>query len=116
MYYRHDLDYTYPERSDSHMLSLERTRPLKLDENYEYMPHGAAFRKRKGWRRIFGKGPFVDLHIAEPIYADKTLSPRESAEELRKRAYIIMQHMNGIDPGAPTYNEDQSIENYQKTM
>jgi len=274
MYYRHDLDYTYPERSDSHMLSLERTRPLKLDENYEYMPHGAAFRikrafaavllhtvvfplmhlthglriygkanlrkhkkelkngaitvsnhvfmwdylavlkairphisyfpawennletgfqpfmrmlgampipednihamisfkramdgvvssgkwlhvfpegsmwyfypdirplkpavfsyavkyekplipitmsfrKRKGWRRIFGKGPFVDLHIAEPIYAYKTLSPRESAEELRKRAYIIMQHMNGIDPGAPTYNEDQSIENYQKTM
>jgi hypothetical protein len=24
--------------------------------------------------------------------------------------------MNGIHPGDPTYNEDQSIEHYQKTM
>jgi hypothetical protein len=27
-----------------------------------------------------------------------------------------MQEMNGIHPGDPTYNEDQSIEHYQKTM
>ena len=26
MYYRHNLDYTYPERSDQHMLVLKRTR------------------------------------------------------------------------------------------
>ena len=28
MYYRHNLDYTYPERSDQHMLELKRTREL----------------------------------------------------------------------------------------
>ncbi len=274
MYYRHDLDYTYPERSDEHMLVLKRTRELHLDENYEYMPRGfwfrikralvaallhtvvfplthlthglriygrknlkkhrkefkngaitisnhvfmwdylcvqkairphisyfpawkpnfesgfhtfmrilggmpipegdihammafkrgmdevaasnrwmhvfpegslwyfypdirplklavftyavkydkplipisMSFRPRKGFRKIFGKGPFVDLHIAEPIYADKTLKPRAAAEELRARAYKIMQEMNGICPGDPTYNEDQNIDNYQKTM
>ena len=274
MYYRHNLDYTYPEQSDEHMLSLKCTRTIHLDENYEYMPHGVlfcieralvasllhlivfplmrlthglriygrknlkshkkefkngaitisnhvfmwdylcvlkairphisyfpawktnfecgwqpfmrilggmpipegdihammkfkrdmdevvesgrwlhvfpegsmwyfypdirplklsafnyavkygkpiipismSFRPRKGFRRIFGKGPFVDLPIAEPIYADKSLAPRDAAIELRARAYKIMQEMNGVNPGDPTYNEDQNIKNYQKTM
>ena len=43
MYYRHDLDYTYPERSDQHMLVLESTRTLELDEGYDYMPSGFWF-------------------------------------------------------------------------
>ena len=80
------------------------------------IPISMSFRPRKGLRRIFCKGPSVDLHISEPIYADKSLSPREAADELRARAYRIMQEMNGIYPGDPTYNEDQSIENYCKTM
>ena len=274
MYYRHNLDYKYPERSDEHMLVLKRTRELKLDKNYEYMPRGFAFRvkralvavvlhlivfplthlthglrihgkknfkkhkkefkngaitisnhvfmwdylcvlkairphisyfpawkpnfessfcpfmrilggmpipeddihamisfkhamdevvesgrwlhvfpegslwyfypdirplkpavfqyavkyekplipismsfrPRRGWRKIFGKGPFVDLHISEPIYADKSLPYGEAVNELRARAYRIMQEMNGIHPGDPTYNEDQNIDNYRKTM
>ena len=98
-------------------------RPLKLAaftyaEKYDkpLIPISMSFRPRTGFRKIFGKGPFVDLHIAEPIYADKTLPPRESAEELRSRAYRVMQEMNGIYPGDPTYNEDQSIDAYQKTM
>ena len=274
MYYRHELDYTYPERSDQHMLILKRTHEVTLDENYAYMPHGVAFRikralvatalhlvvfpltrlthglriygrenlrkhkaelkhgaitvsnhvfmwdylcvlkairphisyfpawkvnfesgfspfmrilggmpipegdlhatqafrrgldevvesgrwlhvfpegslwyfypdirplkitaftyaakykkplipismsfrPRRGWRRIFGKGPFVDLHVAEPVYADPALPVREAAEELRARVYRTMQEMNGIPVGAPTYNEDQRIDHYQKTM
>ena len=274
MYYRHNLNYTYPERSDEHMLTLKRTKELHLDEHYDYMPHGTwfkisralvasllhlivfpltrlthglkiygrknlkahkdelkngaitisnhvfmwdylcvlkairphisyfpawkpnfesgfqpfmrilggmpipendirammsfklgmdevvksgkwlhvypegslwyfypdirplkpavftyavkydkplipismSFRPRKGLLWLFGKGPCVDLHISEPIYADKTLPPRQAAEELRARAYKIMQEMNGIFPGDPTYNEDQNIDTYQKTM
>ena len=58
----------------------------------------------------------MDLHIAEPIYADKSLPTRVAADELRARAYRIMQEMNGIHPGDPTYNEDQNIDNYRKTM
>ena len=80
------------------------------------IPISMSFRPRKGIRRIFGKGPFVDLHIAEPMYADAALPPREAALELRARAYRVMQEMNGIHPGDPTYNEDQCIENYRKTM
>ena len=47
MYYRHDLGYTYPERSDQHMLVLKRTHPIQLDENYPYMPCGAWFRIKR---------------------------------------------------------------------
>ena len=44
MYYRHNLNYTYPERSDEHMLTLNSTREIKLDKNYEYLPHGVWFK------------------------------------------------------------------------
>ena len=80
------------------------------------IPISMSFRPRRGFRRIFGKGPFVDLHISEPIYADESLSPREAADDLRARAYHIMQVMCGISPGDPTYNVDQNIDNYKKTM
>ena len=80
------------------------------------IPISMSFRPRKGFRKIFGKGPFVDLHIAKPIYADESLSIRDAANELRIRASRIMQEMNGIFPTDPTYNEDQCIENYKKTM
>ena len=80
------------------------------------IPITMSFRPRKGFRKIFGKGPFVDLHIAEPLYADESLPLREAADELRARAYRVMQEMNGILPGDPTYNEDQNIDHYQKTM
>ena len=98
-------------------------RPLKIAA-FQYavkydkplIPISMSFRPRRGWRRIFGKGPFVDLHVAEPLYADKTLPPRAAAEALRAEAYRIMQEMNGIYPGDPTYNEDQDINHYRKTM
>ena len=80
------------------------------------IPITMSFRPRKGIRKIFGKGPFVDLHISEPVYADKSLNTRDGANELRARVYHIMQQMNGIKPGDPTYNTNQKIEDYQKTM
>ena len=128
--FKHDLDevvrsgrwlHMFPEGSLWYF--YPDIRPLKIavfdyavKYNKPLIPISMSFRPRKGWRRIFGKGPFVDLHVAEPIYADQTLPPREAAEELRSRAYKIMQKMNGIMPGDPTYNEDQCIDNYHSTM
>jgi 1-acyl-sn-glycerol-3-phosphate acyltransferase len=98
-------------------------RPLKpavfmyaAEYNKPLIPISMSFRPRRGWRRIFGKGPFVDLHIAEPLYVDTALPTRDAANELRGRAYRVMQEMNGIKLGDPTYNEDQNIDHYRKTM
>ena len=106
------LWYFYPDirpmKTSAFMYAVKYDKPL--------VPITMSFRPRCGFRKIFGKGPFVDLHIGELLYADKTLPPREATEELRARAYRTMQAMNGIFPGDPTYNEDQNIDNYQKTM
>ena len=80
------------------------------------IPITMSFRPRKGINKLFGKGPCVDLHIAEPLYANKAMNYRDAVEDLRARAYHIMQEMNGINPGDPTYNTDQNIDNYRKTM
>jgi 1-acyl-sn-glycerol-3-phosphate acyltransferase len=80
------------------------------------IPISMSFRPRKGINKIFGKGPCVDLHIAEPLYANKAMTYRAAVDDLRARAYHVMQEMNGIFPGDPTYNTDQNIDTYRKTM
>lgn len=80
------------------------------------IPIAMSFRPRRGLQKLFSKKPLVDLHIGEPMYADKSLSPAEAAAKMQADAYKIMQQMCGIVPGDPTYNEDQDPTHYHKTM
>lgn len=80
------------------------------------IPITMSFRPRKGITKWFTKTPMVDLHIGEPLFADKELSAVSAAKKLQEQAYHIMQVMNGIHPGDPTYNTDLDPANYQKTM
>ncbi len=80
------------------------------------IPITFSFRPRKGIQKWFGKNPLVDLHIGEPLYHDKNLSVPDAIDELHRRAYHTMQVMNGINPGDPTYNVNQNVDEYQKTM
>ena len=80
------------------------------------LPITLSFRPRKGLWKLLGKSPLVDLNIGDPIYHDKSLPKLEAIKKLQKDAYHILQQMNGIHPGDPTYNTDLNPENYQKTM
>ena len=80
------------------------------------IPITMSFRERKGITRLFSKTPCVDLHVGDPLFPDKTLSAAEAMDKLHAEAYHVMQVMNGINPGDPTYNTDQNIETYKKTM
>lgn len=98
-------------------------RPLKkaifkysVKHNKPIIPMSISFRPRKGLWKLIGKKPLADLHIGDPLFPDKTLPLNEAIEKMHKEAYHIMQVMNGINPGDPTYNTDQNIENYKKTM
>ena len=84
--------------------------------NRPVLPITMSFRRRKGITRLFTKTPCVNLHVGEPLTANPDLNKREAVEDLRARAYHVMQGMNGIHPGDPTYNTDQDIDHYQKTM
>lgn len=98
-------------------------RPLKpavfnfaVRHNKPVIPITISFRERKGITRLFTKTPCADLHIGEPLLPDTTLSVKEATDKLHKEAYHVMQVMNGINPGDPTYNTNQSIDEYVKTM
>ena len=98
-------------------------RPLKpavfkfaVNHNKPVIPFVFTFRPRKGIWKLFGKKPFVDLWVGEPILPDTTLDKKEAIEKLHKETYHIMQVMAGINPGDPTYNTNQNIDEYVKTM
>ena len=80
------------------------------------LPITFSFRPRSGLWKLLGKSPLVDLNIGDPIFHDKSLSKPEAARKMQQEAYHIMQAMNGIHPGDPTYNIDQNIAAYRKTM
>lgn len=111
----------YPE--GSMWLFYPDIRPLKLAV-FKYavkydrpiIPITMSFRPRKGLTKLFTKKPQVDLHVGEPLFADKSLTPAQAARDLQSRAYHVMQVMNGIMPGDPNYNTDLDPDRYVKTM
>ena len=98
-------------------------RPLKpavfkfaVKHNKPVIPITISFRPRKGIWKILRNKPCVDLHIGDPILPDTSLSMSDAIDKLHKEAYHVMQVMNGINPGDPTYNTNQDIDTYKKTM
>jgi len=98
-------------------------RPLKkavfkfaVRYNRPVIPMTISFRPCRGVYKIFGKKPLADLNIGEPVFPDKSLPQTEAIGKMQAEVYHIMQGMNGINPDDPTYNVDQNIDNYKKTM
>lgn len=98
-------------------------RPLKkaifkysVKHNKPVIPITLSFRPRKGLWKLFGSKPCVDLNIGEPLFPDMDLPRNEAIDKMHKEAYHVMQVLNGINPGDPTYNTCQDIDKYQKTM
>ena len=94
MYYRHELDYTYPERSDEHMLVLKKTREICLDKDYEYMPRGIGFRlKRAGVAVLLHLiiFPLTRLTHGLRIYGRENL--KKHKKELKDGAITISNHV-----------------------
>ena len=98
-------------------------RPLKpavfkfaVRNNKPVIPMVITFRKRRGLWKLIGKKPLADIHIGEPLLPDTSIDEKEAIDKMHKEAYHIMQVMAGINPGDPTYNTDQNIDHYKKTM
>lgn len=50
-----------------------------------------TYRRRAGIAGMITKRPAITLHISDPIYPDKTLSPAKAKVELRNRAFEFME-------------------------
>lgn len=44
MYYRHNLDYQYPDKSDQHMITVKHLRDVNCDEMYPYLQKSLWFK------------------------------------------------------------------------
>ena len=98
-------------------------RPLKkavfkyaVDFDRPVLPITLSFRPRTGLWKLLGKSPLVDLNIGDPFFHDKHLSKPEATRKMQRDALHILQAMNGIHPGDPTYSTELDPENYRKTM
>lgn len=80
------------------------------------LPITLSFHPRTGLWKLIGKRPLVDLNIGDPIFYNKELPKLEAIKKMQQDAYHIMQGMNGIHPGDPTYSTNLDTETYHKTM
>ena len=44
MYYRHDIDYQYPDQCDEHMITVKHLRDITIDKDYPYLQKGFWFK------------------------------------------------------------------------
>ena len=94
MYYPHNLDYTYPDKSDEHMLVLKTKREVHLDRDYPYMPRGFFFRvKRALVATVLHLVVFPLMHLTHGlrIYGRENL--RKHKKELKNGAITIANHV-----------------------
>ena len=92
MYYRNELGFTYPERSDQHMLTLKRSHEVSLSAEYEYMPHGAWFCiKRALVASVLHLVVFPVMHLTHGlrIYGRKNLRKHKKELVLKGKKFFI---------------------------
>ena len=94
MYYRHNLDLTYPERSDEHMITVKHLRDTHFDENYEYLPKGFWHKVSRGvlWLALnLVAFPVCSLRHGLKIYGRKNL--KKHKKEFKDGAITIANHV-----------------------
>ena len=94
MYYRHNLDYTYPERSDGHMVVFKPTKKLRLDRNYRYLPRGFWFRIGRALvATLLHIVVFPLMHLTHGlrIYGRRNL--KKHKKELKNGAITVSNHV-----------------------
>lgn len=94
MYYRHNLDYEYPSRSDEHMIKVEHKYDTHFDEDYDYLDKTTS-RKIKTF--FFGVSmnlivfPLLRLTHGLKIHGKENL--KKNKELLKKGAITISNHV-----------------------
>ena len=94
MYYKADLDYKYPERTDEHMITVKKRREVVLDENYPYLQKGFWFGCLRG---IYWLGvnaiifPLLRITHGLKIYGKENLKKHKA--ELKGGAITVSNHV-----------------------
>ena len=94
MYYKHNLNYVYPERSDEHMITVKKVRTTVYDENYPFIKKGFWYSVSRVFLWILlNVIAFPLLHITHglKIYGRENL--KKYKKELKNGAITICNHV-----------------------
>ena len=94
MYYRHELNYKYPEKCDEHMINVKRVRELKFDVEYPYLDKRRRFKFMRGIYLVLVNlivFPITRLSHGLRIYGKKNLKKHKNA--LRGGTITISNHV-----------------------
>ena len=94
MYYRHKLNYEYPERCDEHMIKVKRVRELKFDTEYPYLDKSRGFKFMRGIYWVLVNlivFPITRLSHGLRIYGKENLEKHKDA--LKGGAITISNHV-----------------------
>ena len=94
MYYRHNLNFEYPDRCDEHMIAVNETKQVKVDENYPFLQKSFGFKLLRSiyWLGVNGI-VFLLCRLTHglKIYGKENLKKHKS--ELKNGAITISNHV-----------------------
>ena len=94
MYYRHQLDYQYPEKCDQHMITVPHLWDVTVDENYPYLRKDFVY---KCIRSFYWVAMHTLLAVLLPISHGLRIHGRENLKKhkdlLKNGAITISNHV-----------------------
>ena len=109
MYYRHDLNYQYPDKCDQHMITVKHLRDVVLDENYPYLQKGFGFWGYVSVRqRLMFAGMLLQESKEQNEVSETALIQSSIATVVAQQAAMISV-MAASSAAASSYSEDSKF-------
>ena len=94
MYYRHNLDYQYPERFDAHMITVKHLRDVTVDEHYPYLQKSFWFKCQRVFYWMILHGViFWLLRITHGLHIYGKENLKKHKATLKNGAITISNHV-----------------------
>lgn len=98
MYFRHNLPYEYPGKSDEHMITVKHLRDVTLDVNYPYLQKSFKFKCQRILVRIFQQvvfPPMVWIGHGLRIYGRKKI--KQNKQLIKNGIISVSNHVFMLD-------------------
>lgn len=94
MYYRHNLDYIYPDQCDQHMIDVPHLRDVDLNEDYPYRQKSIGYKLRRALLWLLCNGfVFFLLRITHGLKIHGKQNLKKHKEELTDGCITVSNHV-----------------------
>ena len=94
MYYKHDLDITYPDKCDEHMLRVKKKRTLVFDHTYPYYPKSFWYKLRRvGYFLLIQLIVFPLMRLTHGLRIEGRKNVRKNRKLMRAGVITVSNHV-----------------------